>query len=541
MGDFSKPESGCRGRAFVPACMKRSDSHLEHEWKLDLTSAAQRITPLADLMRTIASFVHDRAVNAARVVLAGLLFAAAGCGAPPHEPVKRVILISCDTLRADRLGMYGYERAVSPNLDAFAKDAVVFDRAYGTAPHTNPALSSLLTSRLPDELGVSGGNRKLMPAAVRTLPEMLRDGAISSAAIVSNWALRRPNGGDTEVGIGQGFAHFDDEMGKSSRLRKGHFERTADATTDAAIAWLEDQGAKQDRYFLWVHYQDPHGPYTPPDAFKGTFQSEQRQGIMPRLGTNQEGLGQIPHYQIIDGQRSPSFYKDRYDEEIRYFDHELGRLLDWLEAHQVYDDSLVVFTADHGESLGEHNYWFTHEANLYDEEVRVPLAIRYPADFPRPKAETLVGHLDFVPSVLDAFGLPEELGRGVSLISDDVPTDRVMPHSLHPLQDPRRWFALTDARYRLVIPRSGAELYDLKNDPGELRNLAPDQPDRVEDMIARFKSMMSQVRPLSVGAGVDLEMDDDSRRALEALGYLQPDEDAKSKDRSESAPAREGK
>ena len=101
--------------------------------------------------------------------------------------------------------------------------------------------------------------------------------------------------------------------------------------------------------------------------------------------------------------------------------------------------------------------------------------------------------------------------------------------------------AVTDARYRLVIPRSGPELYDLKNDPGELRNLASDQPDRVEDMIARFKSMMSQVRPLSVGAGVDLEMDDDSRRALEALGYLQPDEDESSKDRPQATPPREGK
>lgn len=509
-------------------------SHLEHEWNLDLNSAAQRIAPLADPMHSHHPLVRRSTAGFTSALFLGVLLSILACDAPRHEPVKRVILISCDTLRADRLGMYGYERDVSPNLDAFAKQSVVFERAYGTAPHTNPALSSLLTSRLPDELGVSGGNRTLMPAQVRTLPEMLRDAGISSAAIVSNWALRRPSGENADVGIAQGFAHFDDEMGSNTSLREGHFERTADATTDAAIAWLEKNAAQQERFFLWVHYQDPHGPYTPPPGFRGTFDSDARPGIMPKLGTTQEGYGQIPHYQILDGMRSPSFYGDRYDEEIRFFDHELGRLLEWLEDHGVYDDSLVVFTADHGESLGEHNYWFTHEANLYDEEVRVPFLVRYPPGLPKPPRDSLVGHLDFTPSVLDAFGLPSEPARGVSLISSSIPGDRVVPHSLHPLGDPRRWFAVTDARYRLVIPQSGAELYDLHDDPGELRNLASEQPGRVKDMISRYEAMMSRVEPLSIAKGVELDIDDASRRALEALGYLPPNSD------DDAPPPREG-
>jgi len=456
----------------------------------------------------------------------GVVLGGAGCDVERHEPVRRVVLISCDTLRADHLGMYGYARDASPKLDAFAKNAVVFERAYGTAPHTNPALSSLLTGRLPDELGVSGGNRMLMPEAVRSLPEMLRDAGIPSAAIVSNWALRRPSNVRQEIGVAQGFTDFDDEMGTDSGLREGHFERLADATTDAAIAWLDANEKQHDRFFLWVHYQDPHGPYTPPDDYRGRFESELQAGLLPRLGSTQEGFGQIPHYQIIEGKRQPSFYLDRYDEEIRFFDHEVGRLLDSLQARGLFEDSLIVFTSDHGESLGEHNYWFTHESNLYDEQVRVPLVVRYPDNLPRPSGDNLVGHLDFVPSVLDALGLPPEPTRGVSLISESLPGDRVLSHSLHPPDDPRRWFGITDARYRLLIPRTGPELYDLRDDSKELRNIAHDQPERVKSMIARYERWMSELAMLRPHQGVELTLDDASRSALEALGYLPPEDDA---------------
>ncbi|MCH7866119.1 MAG: sulfatase [Myxococcales bacterium] len=481
--------------------------------------------------------------DARRVATVGLcanaMLGPLACAEATHEPVRAVILISCDTLRADHLGMYGYDRDVSPNLDAFAQNSVVFERAYATAPHTNPALSSLLTSRMPDELGVAGGNRTLMPQSVTTLAEILGNANIKSAAIVSNWALRRADKLLGDVGIAQGFGHYDDQMGSSAGLRKGHFERPADATTDAAIAWLEQNQQAPERFFLWVHYQDPHGPYTPPDRYRGIFESKGTGGLLPQLGQTQHGYGQIPHYQILDGERRPGFYRDRYDEEIRFFDNEVGRLLDWLAAHDVFDDSLVVFTSDHGESLGEHNYWFTHEANLYDEEVRVPLVIRYPMDMPKPSTQSLVGHLDFLPSVLDAFGLPAVAARGISLISRSLPDERIFPHSLHKADSPLRWFGVTDGRYRLVIPRSGPELYDLREDPGELRNLAEQQTERVQAMIDRYREFMLELPALPAVEEVQLLLDDESRRALEALGYLPPESNsakAKSTDTTRDTP-----
>jgi arylsulfatase len=496
------------------------------EMESQLTRAAMRFASIFDFV--VPRFdanppaLREPCGAAIAALCASALLCTMACAEASRDPVRAVILISCDTLRADHLGMYGYERDVSPNLDAFARRSVVFERAYATAPHTNPALSSLFTSRMPDELGVAGGNRTLMPASVTTLAEILGAAEIKSAAIVSNWALRRPDKSLGDVGIAQGFGHFDDRMGDTAGLREGHFERAADATTDAAIAWLEQNQKLPGRYFLWVHYEDPHGPYTPPERYRGIFESQGPGGLLPRLGETQQGYGQIPHYQILDGERRPNFYRDRYDEEIRFFDHEVGRLLDWLAAHEVFAESLVVFTSDHGESLGEHNYWFTHEANLYDEEVRVPFVIRYPEQMPRPSAKSLVGHLDFLPSVLDAFGLPQVPARGISLIANEIPGERIFPHSLHKPDSPLRWFGVTDDRYRLVIPSSGPELYDIREDPGEQHNLASRENKRVKAMIERYREFMAAVPVLPALDEVELPLDDEARRALEALGYLPP-------------------
>lgn len=458
-----------------------------------------------------------------------LLFLAAAllisCDAPSHKAVRAVILISCDTLRADHLGFYGYPRNVSPNLDAFARRSVVFERAYATAPHTNPAFSSLLTSRMPREIGVAGGNRKLMPASVETLPEHLAEAGIESAAIVSNWALRPADAALGDVGIAQGFAHFDSEMQSENGLREGHFERLADATSDAAIRWLETRPTSGSPFFLWVHYQDPHGPYTPPERFAEQFDDLETLEPLPPLGTTTGGYGQIPAYQNLNDERRPQFYRNRYDAEIRFFDDEVGRLLEWLDTHGYFDDSLIVFTSDHGESLGEHGYWFSHEANLYDEAVRVPMVIHYPADMPLPVGDQLVGHLDFWPTVLSAFNLPETPSRGVSLVTAKLPKGRIMAHTLHDRGSPLEWSGITEDRYRLVLQRGRPELYDLHADPGELINLAEREPERIKSMLRRYFDFMKQLPDAEEVEGVDLPLDEESRRALEALGYLNPEQD----------------
>ena len=468
---------------------------------------------------------HGRDVRGALTGLPALIVCLVLClvacdNAEPARELRAVILISCDTLRADRLGAYGYDRDVSPNLDAFAREAVVFGRAYATAPHTNPAMSSLFTSRMPDEIGVSGGNRNLMPAQVVTLPELLREKGIATAAIVSNWALRRPPPQLGDVGVAQGFEHFDDRMDSRDGLRKGHYERLADDTTDAAIEWLEQRRDEDERFLLWVHYQDPHGPYEPPARYAALFDKPTQDGPRLRIGKTHSGLGQIPAYQALAGEQRSDVYRNRYDGEIRFFDHELGRLLDWLRREGIYDQSLIVFTADHGESLGEHGYWFCHEEHLYDEAVRVPLIVRYAEDMPRPAKDELVGHLDLWPTILQAFGLPGTPSRGTSLITEELPTGRIAPHTLAMKDHPRRWDGVSDGRYRLLIYAKRPQLYDVVVDPGELHNLAEDRPQQVAALLRRYDDFMRELPAATDVVGVDLPLDEKTRRALQALGYV---------------------
>jgi arylsulfatase len=465
------------------------------------------------------------------LALAGTLATClAGCGGaepPPEGPARRVILISCDTLRADRLGIYGYDRPVSPNLDAFAREALVFDEAYASAAHTVPALSSLFTSRLPDEIGATG-NRKFIPAELMTLPELLAEFGIPSAAVVSNWALRRDHSGRDDVGIHQGFAHYDDRM-TSKEKNRDSFERWAPETTAAAVEWLEER-RPDGPFFLWVHYQDPHGPYTPPPELAAQFDRPPGDEPPLELGRSVKGFGQLPSYQALGDERRPDFYRNRYDAEIRFFDRALGELLDYLRREGLYEDSLIVFTADHGESLGEHDYWFCHGENVYREVVRVPLLIRPPReaaiahDAERGgvrRVERVASLLDLCATSLAALGVEADAGRGLSLLGAGAPEGRLVAQAFFPEVGRARWSAISDGRWRLVWTEGvpGRRLFDVRADPGELVDRSADDPERVRRMIDGHRDA-SRAHALPRVSGRPIVPTEESTRALRALGYV---------------------
>src|SRR5262245_43235391 len=277
--------------------------------------------------------ILDVALHSAVLLSAVLLVG--GCGKESRARAQRVVLITCDTLRADRLGIYGYERETSPNLDAFARESVVFDNAWSSAPLTAPALATLMTGRLPDELGMSS-NEVVLPGEVTTLAEAASEAGIPSAAVVSNWVVRAR--GVSGEGFEQGFASYDDRMEEREPNRRLYNERSAAATTRAAIEWLAS--ARRDRFFLWVHYQDPHGPYTPPEPFVRLLQRPIPDEPLLGVGKTDKGLGEIPRYQELGLERAPEFYRIRYDAEIRSFDHALGQLLDHLRSEGLLDGTL---------------------------------------------------------------------------------------------------------------------------------------------------------------------------------------------------------
>jgi arylsulfatase len=453
--------------------------------------------------------------------------------AQPEGPARRVILITCDTLRADRLGTYGYALPTSPNVDAFARESVVFEDAYSTAPWTGPSLCALHTGKLPDEIGVPGGNRFPLPPQCVTLAELARDARYDTAAVVSNWVLRRPDPKLGDAGFPQGFQSFDDEM-TVKEPNRDLFERVAPDTTAAAVRWLDgEKRAGRDRFFLWVHFQDPHGPYRAPSELEKRFERPMTNEPGLPIGTTVKGKGQIPSYQARGGETRPEAYRMRYDAEVAYFDASFGALIDAIRDLGWLDDALVVFTADHGESLGEHGYWFCHGENLFDEEVRVPLAIRFPrgathvagvASDHGERVKDLVGHLDLWPTILEALGIQGQENRGASLFRPALPEHRVGVQTFGRSGFPNRWESVGDGRFRLVVaPAIGPLLFDHASDPRELVNLFARDPARA-DALAQAKQAYFENHKSTPLQPMDVQLDERNKRALKGLGYTDGDE-----------------
>jgi arylsulfatase len=431
-----------------------------------------------------------------------------------------VIVVTCDTLRADHLGCYGYGLPTSPAVDRFAKDATLYESAWSTTSVTAPAIASLMTGLLPDELGIAGGNRYILPSAFETLAETLAKSGVQTAAVVSNWVLRRPAEPFAEAGLSQGFAHYDDTMTHREEMRPV-YERIGEETTDAAIAWLRSAAASKDApFFLWVHYQDPHGPYTPPPGFGERFER-------PNAGAEKElpfaevarVRGAIPAYQKFGEERRPSSYRARYDGEIAAFDAAFGRLMAWLEEHSLLEDALVVFTADHGESLGERDYWFCHEQNLHVEESRIPLLVRFPSGGRGERRRDEVGLLDLHPTVLEAFGIaPKKKRLGSSLFDPSAARgERVLPQTLGAYGDPSRCSGLVAKGFHLVVdPGEPPHLYDVAKDPREDKDVAAEEPVALASLLERARPFAS---PPKSAPSAPARHGAETEKALKALGY----------------------
>jgi arylsulfatase A-like enzyme len=483
--------------------------------------------------RMLATRTQVRARSARALVLALACVSFAGCHrAASHGPARRVILITCDTLRPDRLGTYGYALRTSPNVDAFARENVVFDTAYSTAPWTGPALCALHTGKLPDEIGVPGGNRFPLPPQSVTLAELARDAGYATAAVVSNWVLRRPDPKLGDAGFPQGFETFDDEM-TVKEPNRDLYERVAPDTTAAAVRWLDAaKRAGNDRFFLWVHFQDPHGPYRAPPEYAKRFERSMTNEPSVPIGKTVKGKGQIPSYQAQGDETRPEAYRMRYDAEIAYFDESFGALLAAIRRLEWLDDALIVFTADHGESLGEHGYWFCHGENLYNEEVRVPLVIHFPRGATHvagvrgeagERVSALVGHLDLWPTVLEALGLASSENRGASLFRP-LPEHRVGVQTFGRAGFPNRWEAVCDGRYRLVMaPGSAPQLFDLAGDGGERADRAGQEPQRVAELAQRMQQYFENHKSAPLQP-IDVRLDERGRRALKGLGYTDGDD-----------------
>jgi arylsulfatase len=442
------------------------------------------------------------------MVLLALLGVA--CSPPPGD----VLLITCDTLRPDHLGLYGYARESSPTLDAFFADGAVHERAYSTEANTPPAVVSVLSGQYPQDHGVRGFYQ-LLPPDTALLPQLLPD-RYQSAGFVANIVLT-----DEAMGIAERFDHYDDYVDEHDPALQV-YERNASRTTDAAIEWLRTSRDPERPLFLWVHYIDPHGPYSADDPPR-RFQHSGRRPV---------DRSRIRPFQLLPGVDDALDYVDRYDEEIATMDAQVGRLLSAYGDERALDDALVIFTADHGESMFEHRIWFTHGYQVWEEIIRVPLLLRGPG-IRSGRFSTPVSGIDVAPTILRhvGAGIPASLpGRP---LQDAADADRTLHAEAY--QSERIWrSAIRGSDKWTFLVRKGRPgvvvHYDLERDPGELaarpaagttrppRELMqrlqrdPDRNATAENADAGEK--------LS-GPKIDPRVSDEQRERLRALGYVE--------------------
>ncbi len=432
-------------------------------------------------------------------------------------PRRFLFLISADTLRADRLGTYGHPHGLTPNLDAFAESAAVFSAAYAPSSFTLASVSALLSGRYPEENGIVN-NSSVLSRAVPTLASTLRAHGWRTGAVVSNFVLRRQSGLDA------GFDRYDDRFPQTELNRPEYPERIAADTTRAALEMLRELDAGLGDVFLWVHYQDPHGPYTPPAGYRERHIPRLRElpdGVQTlEVSAEDDALGAIPRYQAVAPQREVAYYRAGYAGEIEYMDGKIGRLLDGIARRVASKDVVIVFASDHGESLGEGDYWFQHGRYLTEPLVRVPLLIRVPGRAPERRSD-IAGLIDLYPTMLAYYGIaPPEGLRGRDLLAPGAEQiSRTLYLAALGGSSVRRFGLVTPDYLYLVALHEGQNLTErLLPRGGGGGELSSERAQITQQMRVELNRLHWSLRPQRAPEQQELSPED--REKLRALGYL---------------------
>ncbi|OLD64611.1 MAG: hypothetical protein AUI47_05165 [Acidobacteria bacterium 13_1_40CM_2_68_5] len=457
----------------------------------------------------------------------------AACG--PRALRPNVVLITVDTLRADRLGCYGYARRTSPHIDRLAADGALFERAFTTLPRTTQAVASIVTGRYPKSHGARGLFSSLSPANL-TLAEIFKQEGYDTGAIVSNLFLKPGQGFE------QGFDLYDNPQARWDGDSAGQI-------TASALEWLKLRPRGRP-FFLWVHYLDPHWTYRPAAPYDRLFDP----GFTGPFSLYEDlDAGRLTKGQVIFENRLPQRQVEHvaalYDGEIAQVDAALGALFDFL-ARPGATPPLVVFTADHGESLGEHGYYFAHGEYLYQETLHIPLVVSFPGRIqPGTRIDALAENVDIAPTIVSLLGINRLQGAdgrplflaapitgaaGRAAVGAAPGRRTVFAESdyqlIHP-ENPRfyipgpagKWSSAFDGRYKLIhVPRPGGdivELYDLRDDPAEMhiidgRGAATEVRRRLLGELQRFVDYGTG-SPAPAG-----DIDPEQLQRLRSLGYV---------------------
>jgi len=404
----------------------------------------------------------------------------------PSRP--NILIITVDTLRADHVGCYGYAGGLTPNVDALAKDAFVFERGVAQVPLTLPSHTAIFTGTYPFHNGVQDFTAQPLSDRFRTLAESLKDHGYATGAVVSSFVL------DRSWGLARGFESYDDAFAGQEFLQKniGLVERRAEDSVNHAVSWLESH--RNQPFFLWLHLYDPHSPYNPPEPFRTRYA------------------------------------KQLYDGEIAYADSQLGRLFSWLREspNSLYDNTLIVFLSDHGESLGEHGEK-EHGFFVYDSTVRVPLLLKLPksAGLAVQRVADAVETIQVGPTVLELAGVEDPIQKQFQAASL-VPLLNGKPHApqrpaysetFYPLNSfgwsPLR--SVQTARYQ-YIEAPTQELYDHQADLAENNSLATKDVTVGASLRAQLNQLLADYPAPAASSATNASSD--VLEKLRSLGYI---------------------
>ena len=393
-----------------------------------------------------------------------------------------VILITMDTLRADHLGCYGATNAQTPTLDSVAKDGVLFERAFSQVPLTWPSHAAILTGTYPFQNGVQDFTGHPLAPQFRSIAQAFKQAGYATGAVVSSFVL------DRSWGLARGFDFYDDAFSAADFQQKdlGLVDRKAGESVTHALDWVKKN--QQHAFFLWLHLYDPHSPYDPPEPFR-------------------------------------TQYRDRpYDGEIAYADHELGRLITWLKTNHLYDNSVIVFLSDHGESLGDHGEK-EHGFFIYNSTIHVPLIIKPAAGF---RAQTKrvsfpAESIAVAPTLVRLAGLKdtiEEQFQSKELLASSGNDEPAYSETFYPFSS-FGWnplHSVETSRYH-YIEAPEPELYDIVADPWERKNIAAQQPATVAVLKNKLQHKL-EIRPLDPSQESGKNLSPDTAEKLRALGYV---------------------
>jgi len=468
--------------------------------------------------------------------------ARADAAAPGAVDRRSIVLVTIDTLRADHLGCYGYPRATSPRIDEVARRALVFERASTQWPTTGPSMASLITSTYGSTSGVMRWTmEQKVPRSYDLLTELLHEAGWQTLGVVANFSLA------PKFQFDQGFDRFVVVDGAP-----------ADRVSAAARELMDARDPGRP-YFLWVHYLDPHAPYKPPPGFAEEFDGDALYAADERppvpidpaaedasaQKTPGASIGRIPAYAYLPGKDRVRDYVVRYDGDVRFLDHELGALLDWLREHADLDQAILVVTSDHGEGLGEQNYYFEHGRFPYENCAHVPLLLVHPAWEPA-RIAAPVGLIDVAPTLLEAVGLePGWQFEGSSLLPwlrDGAREPDARPVFTESGFTQAYDVSIRRGRHKLIrigtrhisrlLTGRPYELYDLVADPGETRNLVDELPDAFESLRAELDAFVETAyarKPPTDSEAAALS--DEERRILIQQGYAHDKEHGAEGDR----------